>query len=122
MSNIDFIDFPFLDTSSLKNISRIFEGCTKLTSVNFTNFNTSNVEDMSYMFKSCESLESIDISVIKTNSVKYMNNFLENCINLTSYNLTFNSQNIETFECVFCNCQKLTSFDLSILKILIILK
>ena len=115
-SNIDFIDFPFLDTSSLKNISRIFEGCTKLTSVNFTNFNTSKVEDMSYMFKSCESLESIDISVIKTNSVKYMNNFLENCINLTSYNLTFNSQNIETFECFFCNCQKLTSFDLSILK------
>ena len=114
--NIDFIDFPYLNTSSLKNISEIFEGCKNLTSVNFKHFDTSNVEDMSYMFKSCENLESIDLSVFNTTKVKYMKNFLENCINLTSYNLEFNSQNVETFECFFCNCQKLTSIELPKLK------
>jgi surface protein len=37
----------------------MFENCSSLTSLDVSNFNTSNMKNMSYMFQGCSSLQTI---------------------------------------------------------------
>jgi surface protein len=38
------------------DISRMFQGCESLTSLDLSKFNTKNVEDFSFLFYNCEIL------------------------------------------------------------------
>jgi len=67
--NIEKIELSKFISSTITNISHIFEGCTSLKSINFSNFNTTKVNDMSHMLSGCNSLESIDLSNFDTSSV-----------------------------------------------------
>lgn len=49
------------DTSRVVNMSGLFNGDNKITSINLSMFNTSNVTNMSYAFN-CENLKHLDIS------------------------------------------------------------
>lgn len=44
----------------------MFDGCSKLTSLDLKTFNTANVTNMSGMFNRCESLTSLDLSMFNT--------------------------------------------------------
>ena len=46
----------------LDSLAGMFEGCSKLKSLDLSNFNTSGVKDMSCMFDYCISLTSLDLS------------------------------------------------------------
>ena len=50
-SNISEIDFSNFDTMNVSNMSYMFNGCSSLTSLNLSNLNTSKVKDMSICFK-----------------------------------------------------------------------
>ena len=56
------LDFSHFNTANVTNMSSMFEGCTGLTSLDVTNFNTANVKDMSYMFFGCRRLKEIYVS------------------------------------------------------------
>ena len=43
-------DIRYLNTDSVKYMQAMFDGCSKLTSLNLSNFNAANVEYMDYMF------------------------------------------------------------------------
>ncbi len=62
-----------LDTSQVTNMSRMYQGCSKLTSIDVSSFDTSKVTDMSYMFINCTQLTSIDVSNFNTSGVTDMN-------------------------------------------------
>lgn len=49
------------DTSRIVNMSALFNGDNKITSIDLSMFNTSNVTNMSYAFN-CENLKHLDIS------------------------------------------------------------
>ena len=56
------LDLSHFNTANVTNMSCMFDGCTGLTSLDVTNFNTANVTDMSYMFYGCRRLKEIYVS------------------------------------------------------------
>ena len=59
----------YLNTSEVKDMSRMFAACEALTSLDLKNFNTQNVTDMSSMFASCSRLTSLDLKNFNTQNV-----------------------------------------------------
>ena len=69
-------------------MSRLFEHCKKLTSLDVSNFNTSNVIEMQYMFEDCQSLTSLDVSNFDISNVTNMTQMINECYNLTELNIS----------------------------------
>ena len=74
----------YLNTSQVKSMWYMFDGCSSLTSLDLSHFNTSQVTTMDTMFRDCESLTSLDVSSFNTSQVEYMYNMFEWCRGLTS--------------------------------------
>ena len=94
----------------------VFNGCTKLISINMTNFNFSNVTGMANFFNGCENL--VTITGFKNLNLENVTNIMclfENCKSLTSLDLTNLRMPKVTYQIssVFKNCESLTSLDLS---------
>ena len=103
----------YLNTSEVKDMSWMFDGCTFLTSLDLKNFNTQNVTDMSGMFSHCASLTSLNLKNFNTQNVTDMSWMFKNCYELTSLDLkNFNTQNVTDMSCMFESCYELTSLDL----------
>ena len=95
------------------NLSSMFSGCTKLTSVDASSWNTSNVTDMCHMFSNCRSLTSVDASSWNTSNVTDMSYMFSNCDELTTLDLSnFDTSKVTHMWGMFRNCSKLTSLDL----------
>ena len=95
-------------------MSKMFEGCFALTSLNLSNFNTAGVKEMYCMFRVCSALTSLDLSNFNTANVTDMSKMFEGCSALTSLNLSnFNTAGVKNMYCMFCVCSALTSLDLS---------
>lgn len=71
---------PLFDTSSVTNMQWMFEGCSSLTSVPL--FNTQNVATMNYMFVACTSLQTVPL--FDTSSVTDMGYMLCDCTHVQS--------------------------------------
>ena len=103
-----------LNTTNVTDMSCMFAGCDKLTSLDLSKFNTTNVTDMSYMFESCQSLTSLDLSKFNTTNVTDMSGIFWGCESLTSLDLSnFNTTNVTNMGNMFYGCTSLTSLDLS---------
>lgn len=107
---ITTIDLSAFKTQELTNMSRMFTGCSLLTSVTFpASFDTSKVTNMSLLFQSCTALTSPGISGFNTQSVTTMENLFADCAGLTSINLAnWNVQNVTNMKSMFNGCLKLT--------------
>ena len=104
----------YLNTAEVKDMSRMFWGCSALTSLDLKNFNTQNVTDMSVMFWGCSGLPSLDVSHFNTQNVTDMRYMFSDCSGLTSLDLShFNTQNVTDMYRMFYGCSGLTSLDLS---------
>ncbi len=103
----------YLNTSEVKDMSRMFYGCSALTTLDLKNFNTQNVTNMSSMFAYCLALKSLDLKNFNTQNVTNMNSMFSNCWALTSLDLkNFNTQNVTNMSSMFFFCTALTSLDL----------
>ena len=78
-------------------MSKFFEHCTNLISLDFCNFDTSIITDMSYKFSDCKKLKEIKgINKFNTNKVTNMIAMFQNCkefeyldlFNFTTSNVT----------------------------------
>ena len=58
-SRLTSIDVSKISTEYVTDMSYMFSGCSSLTSLDLYDFHTSEVEDMSFMFNGCSSLETI---------------------------------------------------------------
>lgn len=102
------------DTSRVTNMSRMFDSCTKLTSLDVSNFDTSKVTDMSYMFHNCYKPTSLDVSNFNTANVTNMNSMFSTCEGLTSLDVSnFDTSKVTDMHNMFNSCEGLTSLDLS---------
>ena len=103
----------YLNTSEVKDMCRMFYGCSALTALDLKNFNTKNVTDMSSMFAKCWALTSLDLKNFNTQNVTDMSLMFSRCVALTSLDLKdFNTQNVTDMSSMFFNCSELTSLDL----------
>jgi surface protein len=65
----DITGLEYLNTSKVKSMSGMFEGCKKLRVLDVSHFDTSNVIDLSGMFLACLKLEVLDLSSFDTSKV-----------------------------------------------------
>ena len=115
LKNLETITgLEYLNTEKVTDMSYMFSGCSKLTSLDVTHFNTANVTYMNYMFSRCSKLTSLDVTHFNTANVTYMNNMFFNCSELTSLDVThFNTANVTNMSYMFSSCSKLTSLDVT---------
>ena len=103
----------YLNTAEVKDMSRMFYGCSALTALDLKNFNTKNVTDMSRMFVKCRALTSLDLKNFNTQNVIDMSWMFSDCWALTSLDLQhFNTQNVTDMSLMFSRCVALTALDL----------
>ena len=113
-SNLKFLDFTNFDTKNVSNMYFMFNGCSTLTSLDLTNFNTKNVSNMYGMFCDCSKLTSLDLTNFNTAKVTDMGYMFLGCSNLTSLDLTnFNTAKVTDMHGMFKGCSALTSLDLT---------
>ena len=104
----------YLNTANVKNMSDMFGGCQKLSSLDLSKFNTEKVTDMSGMFYGCQKLSSFDLSNFNTKEVKQMTSMFWGCSALSSLDLSnFNTANVMYMGNMFFNCSALSSLTLS---------
>ena len=96
-----FWDLSWMDVSSAKDISYIFEDNVFSEIPNIYNWNTHNVTNFGYMFSKCINLTNVDLTFLDTSSLTGCSGLFAYCTNLTSFNI--NNWNTS-------NCGKLTDF------------
>ena len=108
------LDLSKFNTEKVTNMSGMFNGCQKLSSLDLSNFNTKEVKQMTSMFWGCSALSSLDLSNFNTANVMYMGNMFFNCSALSSLTLSnFNTEKVESMGNLFEGCSALSSLDLS---------
>lgn len=112
---VDITGLNNLDTTEVTDMSFMFEGCTKLTSVDLSKFETSKVTDMNAMFYDCSSLTDLNVSTFNTLNVTSMMSMFNSCTNLktiTGLN-KFNVKDVDFLTYMFNADENLISLDLS---------
>ena len=108
------VDLSELDTSSVTDMSGMFNLCPSLTSLNVSGFDTSSVTDMSEMFYGCSSLTSLDTSGFDTGNVTDMSGMFNGCSSLTSLDTSgFDTSSVTDMSGMFIGCSSLTSLNVS---------
>ena len=104
----------YLNTEKVTDMSSMFDGCQKLSSLDLSKFNTEKVTNMSGMFYGCQKLSSLDLSKFNTEKVTDMRDMFAGCQKLSSLDLSkFNTEKVTNMSGMFNGCQKLSSLDLS---------
>lgn len=106
-------NLPYLDTSNVTNMSKMFYYTFYLKSLDLSNFDTSNVTDMSQMFYYAKGLESLDVSSFNTSSVTDMSTMF--CgIDVTSLDVSnFDTSNVTSMRSMFSSLSSVASLDIS---------
>ena len=108
------LDLSKFNTEKVTNMSGMFNGCQKLSSLDLSKFNTEKVTNMSGMFNGCQKLSSLDLSNFNTKEVKQMTSMFWGCSALSSLDLSnFNTANVMYMGNMFFNCSALSSLTLS---------
>ena len=81
---IDLSNFIF---EKIKNMSNIFNNCTKLPNIKMDLYN-SKVRDIDYMFSNCESLGSLELINFNMSNLLSFNHVFDSCKKLEYINMT----------------------------------
>ena len=97
---------------TIKDISYMFSGCTRLENIEYSNLDTNNIVNMASLFNECELLTSLpDISKWNTSNVSIMNNIFSKCYSLSSLPdiSKWNTNNVTDMSFIFYYCSSLIS-------------
>ena len=113
-SSLASLDLSFLDTSNVTGMSSMFARCSSLASLDVSSLDTSQVTGMSDMFFGCSSLASLDVSSFDTSQVTGMSRMFRGCSKLASLDLSsFDASNVTDMTDMFYGCSRLSSLDVS---------
>ena len=122
-SNVLFESFKVLttinfnnnfDTSNVKSINSMFQGCNSLVTLDVSNFDTSNITDMVNVFRDCESLIKCNVENWNVSKVTNMSGMFQGCSSLNGINLSkWNSNSLTEMNFMFHYCSSLTNLDVS---------
>ena len=114
--NIISLDFSYFDTSNIRIMKLMFNGCNKLKEIKgIKKFKTNNVLDMEGMFQLCSELEYLDLSNFNTSNVINMKCMFSQCNKLKEIKgmNKFKTNNVLNMEGMFQLCNELEYIDLS---------
>ena len=114
-SALTSVDFTELDTSVVTDMSHLFYGCNALETIAFgEEFDTSKVKDFCGMFQDCSSLNAIDVSTFDTASATNMSRMFKGCKKVTSLDLSsFDTSKVTDMSYMFAECSTTTLTGLS---------
>lgn len=112
-ARVTTLDLSSFDTSDTSDMSGMFSGCSSLRSVNLSSFDTSGTSDMNAMFYGCSSLTSLDLSRFNGHSLQDMGAMFSGCSSLTSLKLFATSSSLRKIWEAFKDCGKIETLDLS---------
>ena len=108
------IDFSNFNSDNVKYMGMMFYECSSLTNINFFNFSTENVTEMKFMFALCNSLVNLDVSNFNTGNVTEMQGMFSFCTSIRNLDLSnFNTENVTDLERMFSGCNLLAELNLS---------
>ena len=76
----------------------VFQGCSKLTSIDVSSFDTSKVNTMVDMFNGCSELKKLDITNFDMGNVYHINRMFDGCHKLANRGIKINRNSIKVFE------------------------
>ena len=104
----------FVISWTVTNMEQMFANCSSVETLDLSHFLTENVTNMRAMFAGCSKLKSLDLFKFETQNVKEMQQMFQDCSSLTNVNLSsFNTDKLENMAFMFKNCSALTKLDLS---------
>lgn len=105
----EIVGLQYLNTSRVTDMEAMFDGCTRLKSLDLSHFDTSNVTNMYGMFGGCSSLKSLDLSSFNTENVTNMDWMFGNCSNLTRIYVgsQWSTAKVTIGDGMFYGCKKL---------------
>ena len=111
---IEKINFIPFNSSTIKNMSHLFDGCKRLNSINFSNFETKFATDMSFMFSGCTSLSSLNLSNFNTELITNMSGMFSGCNSTELFNISnFDTKSVTNMSHIFSGCSSISSLNLS---------
>lgn len=100
--------------NNVTNMTRMFEACKNITSLDVANWNISNVKYLWSIFDKCYNLRDIDVSNWNTSNVTQMDQVFYYCNNLQTVNVSnWNTSNVTTMVGMFNGCRNLKNVDIS---------
>ena len=113
--NVQQINFgDCFHTDGALDMTRMFLGCHKLSSLELDNFETADVHSMQAMFCESDGLVRLDLSAFDTGSVRDMGSMFRACRSLTTLELgNFDTAQVRDMNRMFRGCVSLWSLDLS---------
>ena len=114
-SRLTSLDVSNWDTSKVTNMSLMFNNCKNLTSVgDLSNWDTSKVTNMSMMFNGASRLTSLDVSNWDTSKVTNMSLMFNGASSLHSLDVSnWHTGNVINMYAMFSDASSLTSLDVS---------
>lgn len=110
---IEYLYLSGFDTSNVTNMYRMFGNCSSLKTINVSSFNTSNVTDMQGMFSGCESVKRLELDGFRTSNVTNMSSMFNECKSLEYVSMKyFDTSNVTTMDYMFENCSSLNELNL----------
>jgi surface protein len=115
--NYDPLHPSGFQTEDVIDMSYMFAGCTKISSIQGSYFNTTNVKTMAHMFEGCTSISNgmnMGISDFNTHNLQNMEAMFKGCTNLGSINLaSWATARVYDMSELFSGCIKLYTIDIS---------
>ncbi len=113
-SKLTSLNVSKLVTTNVTSMAGMFSGCSGLTSLTVSNFNTAKVTDMNAMFKNCSTLPNLNVSAFTTSSVTNMKEMFSGCTKLATLTLgSMSTANVTNMSYMFYNCSTLSSITLT---------
>lgn len=110
------IDLDGMDLSNRASMSRMFNGCRQLQEIyNINKLDTSSISDMTDVFQNCQSLTNLDLSNWNVEEVWEFTSMFRSCSNLKDLKLFKSKINDQMFgiEGMFYGCNNLSEDSLN---------
>ena len=105
-----------LNTESCNNMESMFDGASKLTSLDVSSFDMTRVQRTTNMFKDCYALNEIDLGTFNSSTATTMSGMFKNCYALTSMDLSpMDTSKVSDFTGMFEGCRSLVEINPSAL-------
>jgi len=108
----NILEVKLKKVNEVANFVQMFEGTDLIFISGFSSFDTKEVTDISSMFSGCEKLSSIiDIDFLDTSNVEYMNHMFYNCKSIETLPdiSKWNTSNVKDISFMFSGCKKVKS-------------
>ncbi len=108
------LDLSKMDTSTVTTMEGMFRGCSSLNQINWLGINTSQVTNMKEMFRDCDGFQFLELTALNTAKVTNMQGMFRDCDTMSNLTLSgFKTENVTDMSYMFAGCKGILALNLS---------